>query len=70
MFCCMIFGMPSAHGSLPVAPVCPIAVNPIMRSGAGGLTSNRGPDELIVIVGFEAYLSISGGLAVGANLTA
>jgi hypothetical protein len=39
MFCCMIFGMSSAHGSLPVAPVCPIAVNPIMRSGAGGLTS-------------------------------
>ena len=39
MFCCMIFGMPSAHGSLPVAPVCPIAINPIMRSGAGGLTS-------------------------------
>jgi hypothetical protein len=23
---------------LPVAPVCPIAINPIMRSGAGGLT--------------------------------
>jgi hypothetical protein len=38
MFCCMIFGMSSAHGSLLIAPVCPIAVNPIMRSGAGDLT--------------------------------
>jgi hypothetical protein len=39
MFCCMIFGVSSAHGSLPVAPMCPIAINPIMRSGAGDLTS-------------------------------
>jgi hypothetical protein len=41
MFCCMIFGMSNAHGSLPIAPVCLIAVNPIMRSGAGDLTSQK-----------------------------
>jgi hypothetical protein len=41
MFCCMIFGVSSAHGSLSVLPLCSIAVtvNPIKRSGASGLTS-------------------------------
>jgi hypothetical protein len=39
MFCCMISEVSSAHGSLSVTPVCSIAVNPIMWSGAGGLVN-------------------------------
>jgi hypothetical protein len=68
MFCCMIFGMSSAHGSLPVAPVCPIAVNPIMRSGAGDLTRYvKDPVVLFLITGSsecELRVSCSNNLSI------